>query len=107
MKEGIKITREEANEIIADQMYKPREQVTVCWQGQWYDIRGMNKDERWAFISSLIGEPVTEKDSINIDIDLSKYEQCIDLQSHKDRGEDHCNGSCQLNVKGEEDFWKE
>lgn len=68
MKRGIKITREEANQIIYEHQFLPRQQVTICWKGEWYDIRGMNEDERWAFISELIGEKVTEKQSITIEI---------------------------------------
>lgn len=40
-----KITREEANEIIKDQMGKDLCKCVICWHGQWYDVRGMSDVE--------------------------------------------------------------
>lgn len=68
MKKGISITREEANVILEEHMHLPRQQVTICWQGEWYDIRELDEDERWEFISYLTVEPVTKKDSVTIEI---------------------------------------
>jgi len=60
MKQGIKITREEANQIILEQSYKDLATVTLCWKAQWYDIRHLDEKERWNFISSLINVPDKE-----------------------------------------------
>lgn len=56
MKKGILITREKGNEIIREHMDKHRECVTMCYKGQWYDVRGMNEKERWELISDLISK---------------------------------------------------
>lgn len=53
---AIKINRDEANQIIAYHQDKPMEQVVICYQAQWYDIRGMTYEERQAFIQTLINK---------------------------------------------------
>lgn len=51
---GIKITREEATQIHKDHMNLPMQQVTICYAGQWYDIRHLTKLELEDFITFLI-----------------------------------------------------
>ena len=50
----IEITREQANEIIADHWNKPRQKVVICYGGKWYDIRNSTEAEIQEFITKLI-----------------------------------------------------
>lgn len=63
--------------------------------------------KRYEEIMVDMTRPKIKEDKKDNQTKLSEYEQCIDPQSHKGRGETECNGSCQLYTKGEEDFWKE
>ena len=70
MEKALKITREEANEIISEHMQHNNDyaKVVVCWKAQWYDIRALDEKEQWAFISSLIGEPIKKHEVLTINL---------------------------------------
>lgn len=54
MAEAIEITREQANEIIAEQMKHPMRKTTICWKGRWWDIRELSEQEIENFITKII-----------------------------------------------------
>jgi len=58
MIEPKKITREEANTIIADwhNSDKPHKQVVCMWRGQWYDVRELSEQEIMQFAVKMTGE---------------------------------------------------
>jgi cytoplasmic iron level regulating protein YaaA (DUF328/UPF0246 family) len=68
MKQPKKITRQEANEIIADwqKSGKPHKQVVGAYKGQWYDFRELNDQEILAFAEKLTGKRITKIGHIDI-----------------------------------------
>lgn len=59
MTEPKKITRDEADIIILEwrKKHQPYEMkaATACYNGQWYDVRGMTNDELVEFGTKLMG----------------------------------------------------
>lgn len=53
--EPIKITREQANEIIKSELNTPARPAVVCYRG-WWDVRGMTQEEVNAFAFRLINQ---------------------------------------------------
>jgi uncharacterized protein YcfL len=52
----IEITREHANEIIAEHMKLQHQRVVICYRSRWYDIRGMSDAQVSEFTEKLLNE---------------------------------------------------
>lgn len=74
MKQGAKITKEQANQIIGDwaKANRPKESIVCCYKGQWYDLRDLTSHEKIAFLESLAGVPINQKTAANIEINVEK-----------------------------------
>lgn len=68
MKEGKKITREEADKIIIDwnKGNNPHRRIVCAWKGDWYDLRELNDDEINSFMFKLTGIKPTAENTANI-----------------------------------------
>lgn len=68
----IKITREQANELIKEQAQKEHAPVTMAYNGQWWDIRGMTQDEIKHFAASLVGKDPEDLKEVGIKVGYEK-----------------------------------
>lgn len=64
------ITREEANTIIGQARQGEFQRVVICYQGKWYDIRGMKEDEIHKAIISLVGQEKFDRGQVTVEIKL-------------------------------------
>lgn len=64
------ITREEANKILAECSRGQFQRAVICYQGKWYDIRGMKEEKINEFIISLVGQEAFDRGAVNITVKL-------------------------------------
>ena len=64
------ITREQANDIIGQARQGEFQRVVICYQGKWYDIRGMKDDEIQNAIIALVGKEKFDRGQVTIEVKL-------------------------------------
>lgn len=75
MKEPKKITRAEADVIIAAQQDQPHARCVAAYKGQWFDIRGLSDIEIVSFMTKLTG--ITPDLNNTANLGVFPFGECI------------------------------